>query len=168
MNTVYWVIWYLCLCFVPFCIMFTPARDFLLETPCRIIIPNPTVKSFPYLILITKKGVNLSSCVLAKPKQLLSIIICLFKRAISYQTRRSNCSSRVLGVLRQACCKHVGLNFVSAWLLVVYHLRMGYLTSLGFVVVVAFMNVFPPSLTGLWDATNLLKYVQHLLRYSCA
>jgi hypothetical protein len=33
-----------------------------------------------FLILITKKGVNLSSCVLAKPKQLLSIIICLFKR----------------------------------------------------------------------------------------
>jgi hypothetical protein len=36
-------------------------------------------QSFP-LILITKKGVNLSSCVLAKPNQLLSIIICLFKR----------------------------------------------------------------------------------------
>jgi hypothetical protein len=30
--------------------------------------------------LDNKKGVNLSSCVLAKPKQLLSIIICLFKR----------------------------------------------------------------------------------------
>jgi hypothetical protein len=61
-------------------IMFTPARDFLLETPWRIIIPNPNVQqSFP-LILITKKSVNLSSCVLAKPNQLLSIIICLFKR----------------------------------------------------------------------------------------
>jgi hypothetical protein len=57
-------------------IMFTPARDFLLETHWRIIIPNPNVKSFP-LILKTKKGVNLSSCVLAKPKRLLSIIICL-------------------------------------------------------------------------------------------
>jgi hypothetical protein len=53
------------------CIMFTPARDFLLETPWRIIIP---------LIFRTKKGVNLSSCVVAKPKQLLSMIICLFKR----------------------------------------------------------------------------------------
>jgi hypothetical protein len=53
--------------------MFTPARDFQLETPwtCwRIIIPNSNVK----------KGVNLSSCVLAKPKQLLSMIICLLKR----------------------------------------------------------------------------------------
>jgi hypothetical protein len=43
---------------------------------------NPQSKcqqSFP-LILITTKGVNLSSCVLAKPKQLLSIIVCLFKR----------------------------------------------------------------------------------------
>jgi hypothetical protein len=59
--------------------MFTPARDFLLETPWRIIIRNPNVKSFP-LILITKTGVNLSSCVLAKPNQRLSIIICLFKR----------------------------------------------------------------------------------------
>jgi hypothetical protein len=47
------------------CIMFTPARDFLLETPWRIIIPNPKCQqSFP-LILITKKGVNLSSGVLA-------------------------------------------------------------------------------------------------------
>jgi hypothetical protein len=27
------------------CIMFTPARDFLLETPGRIIIPNPNVSS---------------------------------------------------------------------------------------------------------------------------
>jgi hypothetical protein len=27
-------------------------------------------------------------------------------RAISYQTRRSICPSRVLGELRQACCKH--------------------------------------------------------------
>jgi hypothetical protein len=63
-------------------IMFTPARDFPLETPWRIIIPNPNVnKSFP-LILITKKGVNLSSCVLAKPNQLLSIIICLSKRQL--------------------------------------------------------------------------------------
>jgi hypothetical protein len=26
-------------------IMFTPARDFLLETPWRIIIPNPNVNS---------------------------------------------------------------------------------------------------------------------------
>jgi hypothetical protein len=26
-------------------IMFTPARDFLLETPLRIIIPNPNVNS---------------------------------------------------------------------------------------------------------------------------
>jgi hypothetical protein len=26
-------------------IMFTPARDFLLETPRRIIIPNPNVNS---------------------------------------------------------------------------------------------------------------------------
>jgi hypothetical protein len=45
---------------------------------------NPQSKcqqSFP-LILITKKGVNLSSCVLAKPGQLLSIIICLFKRSL--------------------------------------------------------------------------------------
>jgi hypothetical protein len=25
--------------------MFTPARDFLLETPWRIIIPNPNVNS---------------------------------------------------------------------------------------------------------------------------
>jgi hypothetical protein len=43
---------------------------------------NPQSKcqqSFP-LILITKKGVNLSSCVLVKPTRLLSIIICLFKR----------------------------------------------------------------------------------------
>jgi hypothetical protein len=39
-------------------IIFTPARDFLLEKPWRIIIPNPK---------------------LAKPNQLLSIIICLFK-----------------------------------------------------------------------------------------
>jgi hypothetical protein len=60
--------------------MFTPARDFLLETPWRIIIPNPNVNSRSPLILITKKSVNLSSCVLAKPNQLLSIIICLFKR----------------------------------------------------------------------------------------
>jgi hypothetical protein len=29
-----------------------------------------------------QKGVNLSSCVLAKPKQLLSIIIYLFKRSL--------------------------------------------------------------------------------------
>jgi hypothetical protein len=28
-----------------FPIMFTPARDFLLETPWRIIIPNPNVNS---------------------------------------------------------------------------------------------------------------------------
>jgi hypothetical protein len=28
-----------------YCIMFTPARDFLLETPWRIIIPNPNVNS---------------------------------------------------------------------------------------------------------------------------
>jgi hypothetical protein len=28
-------------------IMFTPARDFLLETPWRIIIPNPNVNSHP-------------------------------------------------------------------------------------------------------------------------
>jgi hypothetical protein len=60
----------------PLAIMFTPARDFLLETPWRIIIPNSNQQSFP-LILITKKGVNLSSCVLAKPNQQLSMIICL-------------------------------------------------------------------------------------------
>jgi hypothetical protein len=27
------------------CIMFTPARDFLLETPWKIMIPNPNVNS---------------------------------------------------------------------------------------------------------------------------
>jgi hypothetical protein len=82
------------------CIMFTPTRDFLLETPWRIIITNPKCQqSFPNLILITNKGV------LAKPKQLLSIIICLFK-SYFLSNRRSICSSLVLGVLRQACCKH--------------------------------------------------------------
>jgi hypothetical protein len=45
-----------------------------------IIIPNPNANSHSLLILITKKGVNLSSCVLAKPNQLLSIMICLVKR----------------------------------------------------------------------------------------
>jgi hypothetical protein len=29
-------------------IMFTPARDFLLETPRRIIIPNPKSRVFPF------------------------------------------------------------------------------------------------------------------------
>jgi hypothetical protein len=43
----------------------------------------------------------------------LSIIICLFLEiAISYQTRRSIWSSRVLGVLRQACCKHHDSNLL--------------------------------------------------------
>jgi hypothetical protein len=30
--------------------MFTPARDFLLETPWRIIIPNPNVNSHTYFL----------------------------------------------------------------------------------------------------------------------
>jgi hypothetical protein len=34
----------LCMCETPY-IIFTPARDFLLETPRRIIIPNPNVNS---------------------------------------------------------------------------------------------------------------------------
>jgi hypothetical protein len=60
--------------------MFTPARDFRLETPWRIIIPNPNVSTVIPFDLDNQKGVNLSSCVLAKPNQLLSIIICLSKR----------------------------------------------------------------------------------------
>jgi hypothetical protein len=38
-------------------IMFTPARDFLLETPWMIIFPNPNVNSHSLLIMIlrTKK-----------------------------------------------------------------------------------------------------------------
>jgi hypothetical protein len=30
------------------------------------------------------------------------------------------------------------------------------------------MTVFPPLLNGLLDATNLLKYEQHVRRYFCA
>jgi hypothetical protein len=54
--------------------------------------------------LITKKGVNLSSCALAKPKQLLSIIICLSKlflikpEDLFVLVRFWECY--------QACCKH--------------------------------------------------------------
>jgi hypothetical protein len=58
--------------------MFTPARYFLLETPWRIMIPDPNVNSHSLLMLITKKGVDLSYCVLAKPNQVLSIYDHLF------------------------------------------------------------------------------------------
>jgi hypothetical protein len=87
----------------------TPARDFLLETPWRIIISKYKCKqSFP-LILITKKGVNLSSCVFAKLKSaIIYDHLFVWEIAISYQTRTSIWSSLVLGVLRQACCKHHG------------------------------------------------------------
>jgi hypothetical protein len=41
-----WVVWFWCQEFIFLeIIMFTPARDFLLETHWRIIIPNPNVNS---------------------------------------------------------------------------------------------------------------------------
>jgi hypothetical protein len=62
-------------------IMFTPARDFLLETPWRIIIPNPNVNSHSLCDLDNQKMCEpFILCILTKPNQLLSIIICLLKR----------------------------------------------------------------------------------------